>query len=573
MAVKSIDDLTFDELKEQYLKERDAMFARLKELDEKVARLEKQVKDDVVNINDLSLRLRISEEKYRMVVSAKYQSQNSKVVLNMPTLFDDVEEEAMKVAEEEVQETIEVAGHKRVRRPKEKHIDYSALEHEVETLSVPDGEDICPECGSKMHIKKYEEKEELVVIPARVFVRVTRIPVLECVECQSKNEEGKSTYVTVSHKGPVFSGSKVSPELLAHIIDLKYNEGLPLHAIEQKFARNNVILPKQNMCNWVIGSMKYLEPIYNRMKLDLLQKKIIQSDETPTQCLNEEGKPATSTSYMWIHRSGPYDKPIVLYDYRDSRSGECAKEFLKGFNAFHIHDAYSGYNKVEGVISCLCNVHALRKFKDAYKLLPNTKERKNSDEAKAIKKYDEIFQKEHQIQEAAVKKYSDLEKRLVYIQKRRENEIKPMFESFLVWLEEIKAANLGRYGMSKAIEYTLKNSEGLMRFIENGEIPLDNNASERSVRPFVVIRGRCKFHVSTKGAHASAIIYSIVITCMENGINPYMYLYYLFDELRGKDSFSDEEIERLLPYSDRLPSYTKILSKKEIKAILKEASE
>lgn len=573
MAVRSIDELSFDELKSLYLADREALFDEIKSLRKEVGQLKKQVEDDAVNINDLSLQLKIAQEKYRMVISAKYQSQKNQVVLDMPTLFDDVEEEALKVADEEVQEVITVGEHKRIRRPKEKHIDYSALRRDIETLPIPQGEDICPECGSKMRIKKYEKKEELVVIKPDVYVRVTRIPVLECVECQSRNEEGRSTYVTVSHKGSLLSGSMVSPELLAYIIDLKYNEGLPLHAIEKKFERDNVIIPKQNMSNWVLGSMRYLEPVFNRMKKDLLTKEIIQSDETTTQCLNEDGKPATSTSYMWIHRSGPYDKPIVLYDYQPSRSGECAKEFLKGFNGFHIHDAFSGYNKVENVIPCLCNVHALRKFKDAYKLLPNNKERKNSDEAKAIAKYDEIFHREHMIQEAAVKKYAEVEKRILYIQKRRENEIKPMFDRFLLWLEEIKAENIGRYAMTNAIEYTLEHAEGLIRFTENGAIPLDNSASERSVRPFVVIRNRCKFHVSTKGAHASAIIYSIVITCMENGINPYMYLYYLFDELRGRDKFADEEIERLLPYSDQLPTYTKILSKKEIKAILKEASE
>ena len=102
--------------------------------------------------------------------------------------------------------------------------------------------------------------------------------------------------------------------------------------------------------------------------------KLIHADETTTQVLNEEGKLSTSTSYMWVYRSNKHEVPIVLYDYHSTRSGDCPKEFLKGYIGYLELDVYDGYNKVENVVRCLCNVHALRKFKDSYKLLPNNKE-------------------------------------------------------------------------------------------------------------------------------------------------------------------------------------------------------
>lgn len=92
-----------------------------------------------------------------------------------------------------------------------------------------------------------------------------------------------------------------------------------------------------------------------------------------------------------VYRSNKHEVPIVLYNYHSTRSADCPKEFLKGYSGYLDSDAYDGYNKVKNVVRCLCSVHALRKFKDSYKLLPNNKERKTSAEAKAIQKYDKII--------------------------------------------------------------------------------------------------------------------------------------------------------------------------------------
>ena len=570
MTVKDIDSMSFEELKSEFIKFRKATMDHISEQEKKLQEYKKLNDELTVNVKDLQLQLAIEKEKYKRVVAAKYQSQKNQITLDMPTLFDDIEEEALKVEESEVQEVITVGEHKRIKRPKEKHLSYDHLPKVDEYLPIPEGEDICEQCGSKMHIKKYQTKEELVYEPARLFIRVTHIPVLECVNCQSHNEEGKSTYHVVSHHF-LFDRSLCSPELLAYIIDMKYNNGLPLYTIEKIFQRDQAIIPRQNMVNWVIGSVKYLEPLYKLMKEDLLKMQLIHADETTTQVLNEDGKPSTSTSYMWVYRSNKHEVPIVLYDYHSTRSGDCPKEFLKGYNGYLETDAYDGYNKVENVIRCLCNVHALRKFKDSYKLLPNNKERKTSDEAIAIQKYDEIIHHSNLIDKKAIEKYRDPKKRMEYITKRRKDELKPMFEKFLSWLEEIAPRNKGKYSMSKAIQYVLNHKEGLMEFTNNAIIPHDNTSCERSIRPFVVIRNRCKFSVSVRGAYASAMIYSLVISCIENKQNPYMYFTHLFENLPNIDLTNKEELRKYLPYSNELPQYIRILSKNEIKAILNEA--
>lgn len=549
----------------------------------KVNSLQDQLKEANNKIDELNNIIEISntminklQEQLKLVISAKYQSQRNKVDVELPTLFDFIDEadagDALVEAETETK-TVKVEGYSytkdETKKVKEEHIDYSHLEHVIEEVEIPDEERICPVCGSKMAIKKYNEKEELVYEPARLYVRVERIPVLECVNCQSENEEGKSTYHVVAHRKPIYPRSIVSPELMAYIIDMKYNVGVPLYTLEKKLQESHkILIPRQNMTNWVIGLKKYIQPLYNLMKKDYMSSPFIHADETPTQVLNEEGKPATSKSYMFVYRSNKYETPIVLYDYRSSRSGDGPKEFLEGYQGTIGTDAYDGYNSVEGVIRAMCNAHALRKFKDSYKLLPKCDERKNSDEAKAITKYQEIFTRENKIQKNA-EKIKDFGEKIEYIQKNREKYVKPLFEKFLVWLEEIQLKNLGKYSMSNAISYTLNHKVELMRFIEDGLVAPTNNITEQSIRPFVVTRNRCKFYVGTNGAEVSALIYSLVITCQLNRIDPYMYFTYILERLPSMDLSNEEELRKLLPYSDELPEYVRTLTKKEIRELCK----
>lgn len=561
--IKLPEEMTKDEILAEYLN----MRKLLDQLAKKDLELEKKFSDLQDSYNDLQLRYEILDVKYKMAIAAKYQAQKNKIIIDMPTLFDDVEEEALKVAEEECEYT-EVDGYKkRKRRPKEKHISYDNLERRIETLDIPEGEDICPNCGSKMTLKKYEEKEELVIIPEQAYVRVTRIPVLECVNCQSINEEGKSTYVEVSHPSFLFERSKCSAELLAYIIDMKYSAGLPLYALEKHFQKIGVTIPRQNMCNWILKSIRYLEPIFNLMREDLLKLPVVHADETYTQCLNEEGKPATSTSYMFVYHSPKWTNSIVLYDYQDSRKGNNPKEFLEGYSGYLTTDAYAGYNKVENVTRTMCNVHALRKFKDAYKLLDKGKGRNASPEAEAIRRYQKIFELNTEAETRASVKHKDFDKRMEYITKIRQKEIKPKFEEFLSWLEGLRTCG---HSMNEAINYVLNNREGLTAFLNDGRIDISNNITEQSIRPFVTIRNRCKFYVSTTGADVSAKIYSLVITCEQNGINPYMYFMHLFQVMPNIDLDDKEQLRNLLPYSEQLPAFTKMLSKQEMKQILSE---
>lgn len=133
-----------------------------------------------------------------------------------------------------------------------------------------------------------------------------------------------------------------------------------------------------------------------------------------------------------------------------------------------------------------------------------------------------------------------------------------------------KSLHVGKRTMTGAIDYVMNNKEGLMRFIEYGDAPMSNQTAEQSIRPFVVIRNRCRFHFSMAGADVSAMLYSLMITARENGCHPYGYFEYLLEKLPGMDPKDEEGLRKLLPYSDGLPYRTKIFTRKEIKDILED---
>ena len=174
MTVKDIDSMSFEELKNEFIQFRKMMMDHISEQEKQIQDYKKKNEELTVNIKELQLELAIEKEKYKQVVAAKYQSQKDQIALDMPTLFDDIEEEALKVEDSEIEEVITVGEHTRVRRPKEQHLSYDHLPKVDEYLSVPEGEDICEKCGSKMHIKKYQTKEELVYEPL-VFLYVLHI--------------------------------------------------------------------------------------------------------------------------------------------------------------------------------------------------------------------------------------------------------------------------------------------------------------------------------------------------------------------------------------------------------------
>ncbi|WP_391203207.1 IS66 family transposase [Psychrobacillus sp. L4] len=144
----------------------------------------------------------------------------------------------------------------------------------------------------------------------------------------------------------------------------------------------------------------------------------------------------------------------------------------------------------------------------------------------------------------------------------RQNDSQPVLDAYLVWLKEQQELVTPKSATGMAISYTLKQWPKLITFMKDGRIEIDNNRAERSIKPFVIGRKNWLFAASTNGANSSAIIYSLVETAKENGLNPFFYLQYLFEELPQFDMEENLKIEHLLPWSKDLPADCYIQSKK-----------
>lgn len=347
----------------------------------------------------------------------------------------------------------------------------------------------------------------------------------------------------------LLNGSLVSPSIGAAIMNAKYVNAVPLYRLEKEFERYGLAITRQNMANWMILlSERYLWHFYNYMHQCLLRYDVIQADET--RCLvNRDGRPAGTLSQMWVYRSGCMykDEQIILYDYQKTRNTSHPREFLKGYSGICVTDGYSVYHSLEKDREDLriagCWVHARRRFNDALELVEKGK-RKNTTVFLVMKQIQAIYREEG--------KLNDLpsEERL----KQRQVVVKPLVDALFAYLKEHEPNIQAKGKMREAVNYALNQEKHLRVFLEDGDVPIDNNASERAIRGFTIGRKNWQVIDTIRGADSSAVIYSIAETAKANNLKPYEYFEYLLTELSKYDNFNDtSSFKDLLPWSPTIP--------------------
>jgi transposase len=336
----------------------------------------------------------------------------------------------------------------------------------VECVLEPE-ETICGVCENEMTIiGKKKVRSEMEYIPAKLVMKDYVQYVYKCTDCGKNEENPQDVIRSAPVPAPVLKHSIASPSIVAWIMYQKYKLSVPLYRQEEYFHRMGAELKRDTMAYWVIRcSEDWLKPLYNRMHQQLIRYSIIMSDETTWQVNREEGKKASSKSYIWIHRSGSCEgPPIVLYEYTKSRSGDHAKEFLEGFHGFHVSDAYAGYEKVDGITRCLCFSHLRRYYKDAIPLDSGKKEIPGSGGAIGRAYCNKLFRLERKWKNLSPEERK--RNRLIYSV--------PVLEEFFAWAESTVT---GQENLQKAINYTLNHRKYFTNFLLDGRIPLSNNLS------------------------------------------------------------------------------------------------
>lgn len=351
------------------------------------------------------------------------------------------------------------------------------------------------------------------------------------------------------HPKALLHGSLVSPTIAAAIINGKYVNAIPLYRLEQEFSRYGLTITRQNMANWMIRlGESYLAVLYDYLHQKIYDYHVIQADETPV-LVNRDGRSAGSKSYMWVYRSGHLyaDKQIVLYDYHKTRNSSHPREFLRDYSGICVTDGYQVYHTIEKERENLriagCWVHARRKFDEALAVIPKAHQNK-SDAFLVIKQIQAIYREEGKLSQLSS------EERLM----QRQLVIKPLVDALFVYLKKMEPTVPASGQLRKAYTYILNQEKYLRVFLEDGEVPIDNNASERAIRGFCIGKKNWQMIDTINGAHSSAIIYSIAETAKANNLKPYDYFLYLLEEIpKHMDEEDRSFLEDLLPWSQKLP--------------------
>jgi transposase len=493
--------------------------------------------DNLTTRNEqLEAKVRWFEEQFHLARHKQFGASSERSIKEQPNLFNEAETiaEAGPV-EEAIRQTITYDRKKPGRKPIPKNLPMERIEYRL-----PEEEQICTACGCHLHEMSEELRHEVKLVPAQVKIVQHARLVYGCRNCEKNGIE--VPIKTAKAPRPVIEKGLASASALAYVMTMKFVDGVPLYRQEQHYARLGIDLSRGVLSNWMIKGSEWLELIYGRMKQKLLEQEVLHADETTLQVLKEPGRPAESQSYMWLYRTGCVGPPAVLYEYQPTRAGEHPRNFLKGFKGYLHADGYAGYHDIPDVTLCGCWAHFRRKADETLKGLPVKLRRSGSKAQELLDRINRLFAIEREL------KQNTPEERL----NTRNIKSRPVVEELRKWLDDIAPEVLPKSLFGAAVHYGRQQWPKLVRFLDDGRIEIDNNRAERSIKPFVIGRKNWLFCNTPKGAHASAMIYSIIESAKENRLNPYAYLNYLFERLPNLDSRSDESLDPLLPWNVKL---------------------
>ena len=378
-------------------------------------------------------------------------------------------------------------------------------------------------------------------VPAKVEVEEHHIGVY------SDKKDGHM--VKAKHPRGLLHGSTVSPTLAAAIINGKYVNAIPLYRLEQEFRRYGLAITRQNMANWMIRlGEEYLSVLYDYLHQKLYDYHVIQADETPV-LVNHDGRPAGSKSYMWVYRSGYMypEKQIVLYEYQRTRNASHPREFLKDYSGICVTDGYQVYHTLEKEKEDLtiagCWVHGRRKFEEVLATIP-AEGKKESVAYLVMKQIQAIYREEGKLKD--LPSQERLAQRQVVIQ--------PLVDALFAYLKQKKDQIVVKGKLKAAFTYLLNQEKYLRVFLNDGDVPMDNNASERAIRGFCIGKKNWEVIDTINGAKTSAVIYSIAETAKANNLKPYEYFEHLLTVIPEHMEDTDRSfLEELLPWSPALP--------------------
>jgi transposase len=368
-----------------------------------------------------------------------------------------------------------------------------------------------------------EITEVLDLVPAEFYVKRYVRP---------KYARPNGAGIAIGHlPGRVIEKGIPSNRVIAQMTLDKYVYGLPLHRQIDKYRRMGVNVPASTASDWLIKGWKHLVPLWELLKLLVVNQKYLQADESPIKVQDKQQKNGIHKGYMWVYNA-PADK-LVLFDYQKGRSQDGPKEMLKDYQGILQTDGYGVYESLYGnhphIMLVYCMAHARRKFVDAV----------NYDKTKATEVLDLmglLYKLEQDMRDEGL----DWQQRT----ERRQQQAVPVLGEIKEWMEEHAHTVLPRSPLGQSIAYTLPRWKGLCAYAQHGQIEIDNNLVENAIRPLAIGRKNYLFAGSHDAAEMTAAMYSFMATCKKNGVNE---LEWLTDVFERAQTINHKELYQLLP--------------------------
>lgn len=443
-------------------------------------------------------------------------------------------------------DSVDVPGHKRAKRGR-KPLD-PALQRHVVRHELSESERICPHDGATLTEIGVQASEQLDIIPQQVrVIRHERVK-YACPCCDGALR-------LASKPAQIIPKGLFTESALAWITISKFEDGLPLYRQAALIGRfGGTDLSRSTMAASMVRVGQGVQPIINLLRDHLLDSPLVFGDETKVQVLKEPGRAAQTQSYMWAQMtqgSGPLGTgpPIRLFGYSPSRSTAAAQELYAGMRpgGALVSDGYEVYSTIaqtHQLVHLGCWAHCRRYFIEALEVLPKKARTAEQPAAQFIALIAQLYA----VEARARKLEMSAAKRLLERQQHSVPVLDQIQTLLLAHLHAVAPNSL----LGKALHYLHGQWPKLSRFVQDGSYPIDNNACENSIRPFVIGRRNWLFADTVAGANASANLYSLLQTCKVNGIDGYSYLLALFVALPHAQTADD--YEALLPWRIALPA-------------------
>jgi transposase len=379
------------------------------------------------------------------------------------------------------------------------------------------------QCGCQMKRIGEDVAEKLDYVPGVFSVERHVRGKWACSQCETIVQAPVDAHII--DKGIPTAG------LLAQVLVAKYADHLPLYRQEGIFGRAGLAIPRSTLAQWVGVCGVRLQPLVDAMKAEILQHRVLHADETPVQML-KPGDGKTHRAYLWAYAPGAFeDIKAVVYDFCESRAGEHARKFLGEWRGSLTCDDFSGYKALiaSGVTEVGCLAHARRKFFDLHAA------NKSQIAGFALEQFSRVYDIEREV------KHLDADQRKAI----RQQQSKPVLDTLHQWMALQRQKVPDGSATAKALDYSLRRWVALTRFVEDGQLPVDNNWIENQIRPIAIGRNNWLFAGSLRAGQRAAAVMSLIQSARMNGHDPYAYLK---DVLHRLPTQRASCIEELLPH-------------------------